>query len=60
MYHFKQEALFWHLQWRATVNVMRRVTIPRQQRSLRHIMRDDGRIRTSKMAEAISKNRNSN
>ena len=62
--HLKQEAIFWHRQWRAVgkphqgdITVMRRITRARYHRAVRHIMREDDRIRT-KMAEAISENRN--
>ena len=37
---------------------MRRITRARYHRAVRHIMREDDRIRTTKMAEAISENRN--
>ena len=57
-----QEAIFWHRQWRAVgkphqgdITEMRRITRARYHRDVIHIMREDD---TTKMAEAISKNRN--
>ena len=40
------------------ITEMRRITRARYHRAVRHIMREDDRIRTPKMAEAISENRN--
>ena len=37
---------------------MRRITRCRYHRAVRHMMREDDRIRTTKLAEAISENRN--
>ena len=40
------------------ITEMRRITRARYHRAVRHIIREDDRIRTTKMAEAISENRN--
>ena len=40
------------------ITEMRRIKRARYHRAVRHIMREDDRIRTTKMAEAISENRN--
>ena len=63
--HLKQEAIFWHRQWRAVgkphqgdITEMRRITRARYRKAVRHIMREDGSIRTTKMAEAINENIN--
>ena len=63
--HLKQEAIFWHRQWRAVgkshqgdITEMRHITRARYHRAVRHIMREDDRIRTTKMGEAFSDNRN--
>ena len=63
--HLKQEAIFWHRQWRAVgkphqgdITEMRRITKARYHRAVRNIMRQDDRIRTTKMAEAINEDRN--
>ena len=63
--HLKQEAIFWHRQWRAVgkshqgdITEMRRITRARYHRAVRHIMREDDRISSTKMTEAISENRN--
>ena len=54
--HLKQEAIFWHRQ--GDITEMRRITRARYHKAVRHIMREDDIIRTTKMAEAISENRN--
>ena len=63
--HLKQEAIFWHRQWRAVgkphqgdITEMRCITRARYHRAVRHIMREDDINRTTKMTEAISENRN--
>ena len=62
--HLKHEALFWHRQWRSMgkphqgdITEMRRITMARYNRVVRHIMREGGRMCTTKMAQAISENR---
>ena len=54
--HLKQEAIFWHRQWRAVgkphqgdITEMRRITRARYHRAVRHIMREDDRNRTTKI-----------
>ena len=40
------------------ITEIRRISRDRYHKAVRHIMREDDRIRTTKMAEAISENRN--
>ena len=62
--HLKQEALFWHMQWRSVgkphygdITEMRRIKGVRYHRVVKHIMRKSDIIWSTKMAEAISENR---
>ena len=61
--HLKQEAFFWHWQWRSMgkphqgdITEIRHITRARYHRAVRHIVRGD-RMCTTKMAEVIGENR---
>ncbi len=65
--HLKKEALYWHKIWRSMGQPhqgdfmeMRRITRAQYHRAVRHTMNHGDKIRTTKMAEAISENRTRN
>ncbi len=60
----KQEALYWHRQWKARgsphqgeYSEMRIITRARYKRAVRYVMNNSDRIKMTRMAEAISENR---
>ncbi len=63
--HLKREALYWHKQWRAMgqphqgdITEMRRITRAQYHRAFRQVMKQSDNIRATRMAEAVTKNRN--
>ena len=62
--NLKQQALFWHRQWRSRgrphngdITERRRITRARYHQAIRQIIKRDDLIRTTRMAEAICDNR---
>ena len=62
--HLRQEALFWHRQWRSMgrphqgeIAERRRITRSLYHKAVRGVIKQGDIIRTSKMAEAICDNR---